>query len=850
MEASSKSAVNTSLKHEIEIKPIGFPTRLPSFFKEEITNGLNKKNRHLYIKFDSLTRVNFESALREGCRVLQLNCQIVSTEEDCIIAEDLSGRADKIYHTEIIEIFESLKPPVENSVLSPIAQHDQGIDVIVLGSRNDRRSAAFFANLLHIPHVITFEFLQQEPNFLHKLYEDECIGKFSQYFYEELIGGISVKEAHKNAWLQTLDYLSQSFFDLQDNAIIQGIIGDGPLLLPSDKEHEQILFSQKNRLTEGKIEDISKARVPTNVEKLITPFTGRNNDIFAIAKLLLTLNFQAVKISGEAGVGKTAFAMQLVEFFFSKNAFKDGIFYFGLKMLEGESLLYAMKDMFGPKFENIKGFFRGKNMLLIFDDFDLFYSKKCTFSRVIFLALKECEVKIVALVDDTRTLPIQKKIKRAEASNKKVSDYNAKKHSIESEFLKTERVLKPLQDFEMAHILQSLIVSDFHSNYTISQITKLPPVISSKGYPRPLIEQLSKGKINIDKKPLQLKPSYRRQLDLDDLILSTGLIHSASSPKRPAISVSRHSGVVSMENNRPIRSLSSLKPEDGRFSINIKDIASPFYTEKKTNYVGAQQALAYPSQHQAAIQERISTPTQYHQHKERYSPHLRVPSISRYNSISSPSSGIKAVIERSGDRFLEGREDAAESSDQGQAFAHSFSDLEMNKQKSMRSKKPYEEKLDVRGTTSIIRENLVEVKHDKQKEQLQNLHAINPSVSDQGSHEAGPCENRQTSIGINSRSVDMQFYSEGEGPAKQDDYDSSENNYNSVEEVYAEDEDDSSESSDTTSIKDFSKTENLKEKIFKGRANIKRSTFRKKSRFIVGDQSARKKNELSDNCED
>ena len=84
-------------------------------------------------------------------------------------------------------------------------------------------------------------------------------------------------------------------------------------------------------LNDGRIEDISTVRYPTNISKTILPYTGRNNDIFAAVKLLVTQRIQFVKFTGEAGVGKTAFALQTGHFLLTRNVFPHGIFYFPLK---------------------------------------------------------------------------------------------------------------------------------------------------------------------------------------------------------------------------------------------------------------------------------------------------------------------------------------------------------------------------------------------------------------------------------------------------------------------------------------------------------------------------------------
>ena len=527
-------------KSESESKSVGFPTRVSSFYKTDLIKALNEKKKTLYLKFEILSKANLKDSLQKGCRILQMNCNIV--QNGGIVLEDHVGRAEFVPYAELKEIFTSRSAistttpqeqtntslnantspntTITTQKLSTFAS-EHFLDLLILGSKNDFATANFFADEMKIPHVISFKFLNKEFDFRHKMYEDHCIDKFSQFLLEELVDGFSVRESFSVAYQRTFDSLSETFFESRDNSYVRNIIGEGPILLPENADHSEVLYGVDDyTLNDGRIEDISSVRYPTNIPKTLLPYTGRNNDIYAVVKLIL--KFQFLKLSGETGIGKTAFALHAGYFLLARNIFPDGIFYFPLKNMKN-SLKDMMKETFGPKFDNnMKNFFRDKKMLLIFDDFDVFYQKGHEFPRLIFLTLRECEIATLVITTLRRKQEVIMKKKWQQ-------EYDAHKKAIEDEFLGTERILKPMKDEEMAHILLSMIKIDKNMDVDIDRIKACQAIRLAEGNPRALINSLIEKKVLIDKKPLEINPRYVDHVHLDQNIHHLPVNHRAAS---------------------------------------------------------------------------------------------------------------------------------------------------------------------------------------------------------------------------------------------------------------------------------------------------------------------------------
>ena len=533
-------------------KALGFPTKLGSLFKDDIVNALNQKNKLVFLKFDRLTKTTLIEALRDGCRILRLNCQEVYPDEGCIVVEDDLGRAERITHDQLKEIFLKSKPDAGNVGLlksTTALQQDRCFDLLILATKDGRKTANFFTKELMVPHLITFEFKNKEKDFKHKIYEDECIDRFTQYFYEEIVDGKSIVDSFNSAYTKTFDFLSASFFDSKDNSVVIDLIGVGPILLPEGKDHSYTLYeTEQNALPPGKVEDLSKPRCPTNIQKLITPFVGRNIEIDELTEVLYKGSRHFINVTGEPGSGKTAFLLQAAYQFTVHNAFPDGIYYFGLKALlsSKKELTDMMKEVFGSKFENnIKNFFREKKMLLIFDDFDLFYTKNLRFPHLVFCTLRACHIYTIAV---TNSQPGGTQGKRG-----KRQDTEQKQKTIEKEFFKNQQTLQPLSRMEMAYILLSFANADLVTYCPVEVIVDAPVLKKLGGNPKLLLEKLVRKELTIRHRKLEVNPYYLPQVDIDQVIQSQ---NSMEKLPRTVFNLSWHSKNLALAPTRFYKSAS------------------------------------------------------------------------------------------------------------------------------------------------------------------------------------------------------------------------------------------------------------------------------------------------------
>ena len=591
-------------------KALGFPTRLGSLFKEDIVKSLNERNKSIFLKFDRLTRATLIEALRDGCRILRLNCQEVYPDEGCIVVEDKIGRADRINYTELKEIFLNAKADPGNLI-----QQERCFDLLILAIKDGKKTADFFTKDLMVPHVITFEFKHKDKDFKHKLYEDECIDRFTQYFYEEIVDGKTIANAFNSASTRTFDFLSSSFFESKDNKIVTDLIGVGPILLPEGKDHDSVLYgTEQNSLPAGKVEDLSKPRCPTNVPKLITPFVGRNFDLDALAEHLSRESYQFINVCGAPGCGKTGFMLQAAYLLALQNRFPDGIFYFGLKMIlnSKKELTDIMKEVFGSKFENnIKNFFREKKMLIIFDDFDLFYTKNPRFPRLVFCTLRECKIYTIAV---TNSQPGTSQSKRG-----KRQDTERKQKTIETEFFKVQHLLEPLTQEEMAHILLSFANADLVTYCAVDVIMEAPVLKKLGGNPKLLLEKLAKKELTIRHRRLEVNSHYEFQVDLDQVIQSQKLIQR---PARAELNLSWHSNSMDLGPTRFSKSYSMKASgnlitrethsfEEGRMTAKKVKTKTPKYGEFSVTSKGRRKPSSVLHTPQDTAQKSLSSMFRY-----------------------------------------------------------------------------------------------------------------------------------------------------------------------------------------------------------------------------------------------
>ena len=522
------SIVNQNIETK-EIIPVGFHARIATSFRHDIFTTLSQKNKVLYLKFERLTRDNLKDCLVNGCRILQITSNYSEKGHMCV--EGDLGQVERISFKEVAELFSSKPDETQADIFG---QGDQKmIDVLILSSKNNREFAEFFASL-KIPHIITFEFNQHESDLKYKIYEDECVEKFSCYFYEELILQRTILEAFEAATDKVMDYLGQIYFEGDIGENVKKIIGEGPILLPKDRSHDEVLFSDSHfPLVTGKVEDISTTRFPNNIKTILFPYTGRKKELYNVG-LHLCKSKGFVRLYGAPGIGKTSFALEVGHHLLTRSTFNNGVFYIPLKKLKFNTfmdynVMDLLKDTIGIDVQSesvIASSFKGKNMLLIFDDFDLSYTKEMDFLRLLLKVLKGCG--IACLFVHT----FQEDIKETPGDDH-AKDSNSIQHN---EVWKNalEFILQPFSDYDMACILESFMKLDHTSNdLTVQKLKASPYIKSAEGNPRKLLKSLIEKHIKIDDKVLKIDPTYIPFLDFEQeyLEFSASNTHTLNLPQ-------------------------------------------------------------------------------------------------------------------------------------------------------------------------------------------------------------------------------------------------------------------------------------------------------------------------------
>mmetsp|Transcript_3147 Transcript_3147/g.2713 ORF Transcript_3147/g.2713 Transcript_3147/m.2713 type:complete len:146 (+) Transcript_3147:587-1024(+) len=121
----------------------------------------------------------------------------------------------------------------------------------------------------------------------------------------------------------------------------------------------------------------------------------------------------------------------------------------------------------------IINFFRDKSMLIIFDDFDLFYTKEMEFPRHLLITLKEQNIPCIFVTSKQKKTEGKKK-----PSKEVLQDQEQKKTQIENELGITEDSkfrLKNLQEEDLSYLLASYLKPQYFINdhLTIEKIQEL-----------------------------------------------------------------------------------------------------------------------------------------------------------------------------------------------------------------------------------------------------------------------------------------------------------------------------------------------------------------------------------------
>jgi predicted ATPase len=115
---------------------------------------------------------------------------------------------------------------------------------------------------------------------------------------------------------------------------------------------------------------------PNNLSVLLNPLIGRETEVAAVKKLLLSEDVRLVTLTGPGGTGKSSLSLRLARELLTE--FQHGVFFVSLTAINDPALVAAtmaqilgIKEQRGvPLLDTMKEFFRGKRMLVVLDNFE------------------------------------------------------------------------------------------------------------------------------------------------------------------------------------------------------------------------------------------------------------------------------------------------------------------------------------------------------------------------------------------------------------------------------------------------------------------------------------------------
>ena len=475
---------------------------IPSFFKSDLIDVLNEKNVVLNLKFEVLTKQSLKQSIDSGCRMLYLSSTMINAEG--LIVEDSHCRPALIKYEELKELFMKKSNKNERKKLK--------IELLIIGSRSGFKLASWFAEEAKIPHVIYFDLNKQgESDFKVKLYQTEYINKFTQLFLNCLIDGTSLEDTYSAAAKDALYALAYSFFppNTKDEKILQ-IIGNGAALLPTGEHRCPTFFgTEKFKLEQGKVEDISSQRIPNTILKSIVPFFGRSREFSEIAKYLTQDPSQIdgfLKVEGEKGVGKTRLALEVAWYVVQRSLFPDGVFYLPLEKIHKRNaydLIFAAFQKFGVAMDrNYANFFRKRRVLLIFDDFHTLYTGDVEVPHLLFSIIKRCKIPTIVICTKQK---FKEDIDRE--SHLLIQQFRKNKNDIEQRYISDTVLVPRLHEHHIANILTS-ITSPGYEDMSYKDALKNNLMAIIRGVPSRVVEFLNENRIRHNLTQLKMLSYY------------------------------------------------------------------------------------------------------------------------------------------------------------------------------------------------------------------------------------------------------------------------------------------------------------------------------------------------------
>ena len=495
--------------------------KIPHFCKSDILESLGEREKNLNLKFEILNEETLRAALDTGSRVLYIGSEVM--HPDGLVLEKAKGGCELFTFRDMKRIFMGSKIK-RQQVVGAGGNFGSDIEMAIVGTKNDEKLANFLVQDLQVKHVIYFKFNREKFKdcYREQLYENVYVTKFLQFYLNELVTGKSVQRSFDLAQQDTINCIADSFFDSNLQEATE-YISPGAILLPGSSEinfhHEKFFGVDMYVLPDGKPEDISTRKPPSNVRKTFLPFFGRVKEMDVLVERVLSKssssNNQFIKIQGAPGVGKTRFVLELAYHLLQRGCFKDGIFYIPLRRMKNMSFFELLETTINPQAlgqrinKNIQSFFRDKEILLIFDDFDLFYTEQIEFPSFIFSTLKRSKVKVIVTCTKYEI-----KGEVGSTEEKLWKRFKDNQNAKEAEYVGKTYDLPPLENEHLAHLVIALSDTNF-DGFTEQEVLSHPTLAQIKGIPKTLIQRLSQEKFGLKDRLLDINKFLIPYLDLD-----------------------------------------------------------------------------------------------------------------------------------------------------------------------------------------------------------------------------------------------------------------------------------------------------------------------------------------------
>ena len=336
----------------------GSVARVFNTFRMKIVEMFKSVKKQVYVRFDSASFDNLLEALQGGCCALHLS----STEyaDNGFIFENPDGSAHFVPIPELITRLKKISSPAFKLVVieAPFAET--------------------IAERLHadlgLPHVIGFHmknFTNAAEYFPVQAVVDEAVCCFSVALYDNLLRGLTVKEAFLAASTANDAFLTanqskvtKAFADTRAKSEWEKVAKGAFLVDPENEIHNRRLFEVSQK--QGDMQDLSRPRAPSNLQKEIGAHIGRHIELYKAIKTLE--EGKCAHITGSPGTGKTMFLKDLGYQFLLRGRYLDGIYYLSLK--GKASVDEALRSLDLIQSADQLNSLQGKKMLLLMDDCD------------------------------------------------------------------------------------------------------------------------------------------------------------------------------------------------------------------------------------------------------------------------------------------------------------------------------------------------------------------------------------------------------------------------------------------------------------------------------------------------